>query len=496
MSQEDIDKLDNNLVINDDDDDKDDNIDNNDSIDSNDNINNNDINDNINNNDINDINDIKNKEESNDPQTSLGNTKVKEESVTKDEDEEEDKEEIGKKEMNTLLSNFNSYWIEIFAALGLFLYIIVYEFIGLLTITSLFSFFQNLSIEVVGDLFIFLTNNIGLKWFILVTIFQHLSVGFFCLTTFTAIFKEAENIKKFLIWNVIKIVVFYSLSVGILRGIIFGYVQNFIKKNIEEKSELFSEEEKEKLIEMLTRLVNSTINIVGNFLATYNVFLDKFVLGLLYICLFKTPYNISGKTKIAFRALSFFPIAFIISSLVLRSLVNIKYLELNEFVTPIFLASKVTVYFFFIITLIVIKIKSIKYNVYDKENSISPKVFKKIAFKTFTALGVIELIIGFAKSDWSNYGLGGKYLLILCSAIIAFYDYKKESKLTLPCSKSKDCSTCFKVVFNIIGYSLIIVLGGFLLLFLISFVELYIRPLIDLVKENLDIILIIISKAT
>ena len=147
MSQEDIDKLDNNLVINDDDD-NDDNIDNNDNIDSNDNINNNDNNDSINNNDINDINDIKNKEESNDPQTSLGNTKVKEESVTKDEDEdeEEDKEEIGKKEMNTLLSNFNSYWIEIFAALGLFLYIIVYEFIGLLTITSLFSFFRYFSI--------------------------------------------------------------------------------------------------------------------------------------------------------------------------------------------------------------------------------------------------------------------------------------------------------------------------------------------------------------
>ena len=59
----------------------------------------------------------------------FGNLKVEEMRVEKD---IEDEDQIGKKEMNTILTNLNSYWIELMASLGLFLYLYIFEIIVIL----------------------------------------------------------------------------------------------------------------------------------------------------------------------------------------------------------------------------------------------------------------------------------------------------------------------------------------------------------------------------
>ena len=147
-------------------------------------------------------------------------------------------------------------------------------------------------------------------------------------------------------------------------------------------------------------------------------------------------------------------------------------------------------------SLCIIKYKSLKFNVYDSENAISPKVFKKVASKTFLTFGVIELIIGLFISKWSKFGIGSKYLLILCVPIITLYDYKKKAEVKLFCSNKKDYSKCFKAVFNIVGYFFAIIFGAIFYIFLTYFVDTYISPVLEIVIENLDFILPILLYIT
>ena len=131
---------------------------------------------------------------------------------------------------------------------------------------------------------------------------------------------------------------------------------------------------------------------------------------------------------------------------------------------------------------------------YDEEKYISPKVFKKIATKTFLFFGSLELLIDFFKAEWSNIGIGGKYLLILCTPIIALYDYKKENKLIIRCFPKKDLSNCFKIVFNVIGY---LIIAGLALILYIIYDGLFkekIEKLFNLISQNIEIFLIMVSK--
>jgi hypothetical protein len=175
--------------------------------------------------------------------------------------------------MDTILSNLTSYWIEIMASLGLFLYLYIYEFIGIFLLISIIGLFELGSIELIGKTITLITEDIGLKWLVLVAVFQHLSVGFFCLTTFSDIFQESQNIKKFFIASFIKVILYYILSITILKGIISDGIRGFIKDNIEEEREKLTEEEKNKLIDLFNRFMRYILVLVGNFLATYNVYL-------------------------------------------------------------------------------------------------------------------------------------------------------------------------------------------------------------------------------
>lgn len=60
-----------------------------------------------------------------------------------------------------------------------------------------------------------------------ITVSEHLSVGFFCLTTFSELLNETKNIKKFYIINAIKIAVFYALTIVIFEVIIKKKLGNF-----------------------------------------------------------------------------------------------------------------------------------------------------------------------------------------------------------------------------------------------------------------------------
>ena len=75
---------------------------------------------------------------------------------------------IGKKEMKTILLNLNSYWLGLMGSISLIVSLLIYEVIGLVVIASLGSI---LSLEI--------DKEIGLKWFLFITMSQHLSVGFF-----------------------------------------------------------------------------------------------------------------------------------------------------------------------------------------------------------------------------------------------------------------------------------------------------------------------------
>ena len=104
------------------------------------------------------------------------------------------------------------------------------------------------------------------------TVFQHLSVGFLCLTTFSNVFKETRNIKKFFIFNIIKVLLYYILSIIILFAFIDKfqlYIQNNIEKNINE----ISYDKREKIIEVMNKFRDFSLNTVGNLLATFNVYL-------------------------------------------------------------------------------------------------------------------------------------------------------------------------------------------------------------------------------
>lgn len=429
----------------------------------------------------------------------LGNTKVEELQEEMEigpiNDIDSDLEPIGKKEMNTLLTNLNSYWVEILASLGLFIFIIIYEIIGFIILLFLKSLYE-FRIDMIGQLIKGITEDIGIKWFVLIVIFQHLSIGFFCLTTFSNIFHETQNIKNFFIYNSIKVVGFYLLSIIILDLVIGDNLKSMIKENIEENSYKYEPEYKKKLLAMLDSFVEYVSIFVGNLLAIFNIFYDKFILGILYIFLFTTPYDIKGFKKYLFRACSIFPIVFIICSLVIRALVTTKKIKMSFYLTPLFLASKITIYGFFIITLLIIKIKSLKYNVYDEEKYISPKVFKKIATKTFLFFGVLEFLIGFFRAEWSNIGIGGKYLIILCTPIIALYDYKKKNKLTIRCFPEKDLSKCFSITFNAIGYFIIFILGTVLYYLYDAIYKEIIDQILDTISHNIDLFLSIVSKIT
>ena len=213
----------------------------------------------------------------------------------------------------------------------------------------------------------------------------------------------------------------------------------------------------------------------------------------MYVFLFHKPQSFSDNKIIYFRLLSLIPILFIIVSIILRALHNTEVIKINVYILPLLLGSKIVIYLFFIITLLIIKYYSLKYNVFDKRKYIKPTVFTSIGSNIFGVLGLIELFIGLFFPSCSLVGIGGKYLLILCSPIMALYDYKKKYHLKFCCCKKGDFSKCIKITIYVIGYLIIIILGLVLLILFFAVFDQYLKPLLEFIITNIDLIVSIVD---
>ena len=392
--------------------------------------------------------------------------------------------------MESILLNLNSYWLELLGSISLIISILIYEIIAILAMTIILPLFKGeFNMEHIQTCVHFIFQDIGLKWFFFITISQHLSVGFFCLTTFSNVFNEVKNIKKFYIWNCIKVVIYYAISVIILKVII----KDGIGGTVHETIDATGYPDREKIYVIFDDLIDYLMFIVADFLSTYNIFMEKLTIGSMYIFLFNEPKCLEGKKMLYFRLLALIPVIYILVSLILRALHNTEVIELNEYVLSLLLGPKITVYLFFISTLSIIKYKSLAFNVFDSENYISPKVFTDIGSRNFGILGIIELIIGLFLPSWSAVGIGSKYLLVICTPIMALYDYKKKCSFKFPCCGKGNFSLCLKLSIYIIGYLLVIILGIVILINAHAFFSDYVTPLVEFLVENIDVVVKILD---
>ena len=195
------------------------------------------------------------------------------ENIIKDENKKNDIDEassggaspIIKKAMEGISLLLNSYWIELMGSLSLILYILIIEILimyGIDAVDSLIGTIDEKSGSAFDNIIKLLNvalNKFGFKWVTFITMSQHLSVGFLCLTTFTSIIRETKQIKKFYICNLIKVVLYYGLSVLILKILDKG-IKSYIDKVL-----LNNKIDNEKLKIFLYSIVDKLVHTVGGF---------------------------------------------------------------------------------------------------------------------------------------------------------------------------------------------------------------------------------------
>jgi len=225
------------------------------------------------------------------------------------ETESESGQPIGKKEMNIILLSLNPYWIELIGSIGFTLSLIIYEVLGLFGLGAIIMFLQSSFEDLIKSIsnLLDLISSLGIKWFFFITLGQHLAVGFFCLSTFSYMLQEIKNIKKFFIVNSIKVALYYALSVIILKVIIKDNIGGFLINKLNETPE----KDNVEIHNAFNNLIEKVNIIVADFLSTFNTFLDKLILGLIYIFLFYEPKSLSVIKLFFFRLVSLIPIIYI-----------------------------------------------------------------------------------------------------------------------------------------------------------------------------------------
>ena len=386
----------------------------------------------------------------------------------------------GKKENKDNLLVLNYFWIELLGSISLVLSIFVYEFLAMIFLTTLNSVIQ-LDGNITSNLLMLwetTVNHLGFKWLFFIAMSNHLSVGFFCLTTFSDIFRGTKHVIRFFIFNLILSAIYYAGSLIILKVVIKDALSDFFHitiKNLGVKNE--------RVDLFFDKLIKNLLKFMAEFLSKYNFFLEKIAFGSMYIFLFSEPKCFEGKKIIYFRLISIIPIVYIICSLIIRALYNFEVIELNVYISPLLLGPKITIYIFFISTLSLIKLKSLKEDVFDEEHEIQPKIFTKIGSRNFGIMGVLELFAGLFLPSWLPAGIGGSYLLVLCAPIMTLYDYKKEYVLKFPCCKKGNMSLCFKIIFLIISWFFIILIGTIDLVAFFKVFNKYLSVIIKFIKN-------------
>ena len=394
------------------------------------------------------------------------------------------------KEFQTDLLILNQFWLELISKLVINISIIIYELIFLYIIIGLLSIYEG-NFEFILKSYNFFTQTIGLKWLFFLNLSQQLSLTFFSLTTFSNIFNKSKKIKKFFIVNLIKAGIFYYISLVILKNVIKENIYNSFVKVINDSS--LNDDEKKNLIELLKKIIKITIIYVGNFLSNYNTYLDILIIGSLYIFLFKCPKGIYNEKLFYFRLLSSFPISFILISIILRTLQNLNYININIFLFPILTGPKFSIYGFFITTLLYLKYKQKEYKIIDEKNTLLPNVFSKIGSKIFSYFGFLELFVGLFSYKLSAIGIGKYYFSILGAPLIILYDYKKEKKIFIRPCKKKNITKFINFFVSFISFFFIFIIGFLDIIFFFEFLAKYITPLGQFIVQNLDDILLFIN---
>ena len=394
------------------------------------------------------------------------------------------------KEIQTDLLILNQFWLELISKIIINASIIIYELIFLYIIIGLLSIYEG-NFDFILKTFNFFTQTIGLKWLFFLNLSQQLSLTFFSLTTFSIIFTKSKKIKKFFILHIIKAGLFYYISLIILKNIIKENIYKAFVKVINDSN--LKDDEKQNIIKLLKKIIKITIIYVGNFLSNYNTNLDILIIGSLYIFLFKYPKGFFGKKLFYFRLMSIFPILFISISILLRTLQNLNYININIYLFPILTGPKFSIYGFFISTLLYLKYKQKEYKIIDEENILLPKVFSKIGSKIFSYFGFLELFVGLFSYKLSAVGIGKYYFSILGAPLIILYDYKKQKKIFIRPCKKRNISKFINFLISFISFIFIFIFGLLDIIFFFNFLAKYITPLGQFIIQNIDDILLFIN---
>ena len=376
-----------------------------------------------------------------------------------------------KKEIRTETLILNEFWVDLISKLIINLNIIYMEN----TPIMVYYLFDDNSIDISS-----MCSNLY-KYIFFFQFVPQFSIILNSLTTFSRVVNKTKKIKKFYIINIIKAIIFYFISVVLLyliKNPLYKYLYKHIKKIQKEIKDIFN------VLDVLDSIIDFLLRFIGNFLANFNTNLDILIIGSLYIFLFKNPKKLVGKKLFHFRLMSILPILYVVISIIYRALVYKNIISLNIYIFPIFVGPKVSIFGFFITTLLYLKYKSKEYLIFDENNCVIVKVFSKIGGKIFADFGYLELFIEYFLNELKFIGIGNQYLLLFAVPFILIYDYKKKKeKIICPICKKRNIKCCINLLIYYLYY-MIFILGLCDVFIFIDIINKYIKPIVNFVKEN------------
>lgn len=128
---------------------------------------------------------------------------------------------------------------------------------------------------------------VGFKWIILFHLITHLTLGLNCLSNLTSILIEKDDPLKFYIKNIIYVIIYYIITIVVLKVILTDW---FIGKIIEEIKKIKVDDDiKNLVIDFIVDLSNLLIKWIANYAGDFNNGLDRLIMGSVYFTLFAKP---------------------------------------------------------------------------------------------------------------------------------------------------------------------------------------------------------------
>ena len=265
----------------------------------------------------------------------------------------EDKKDKEYKDFNTNLLVLNQHYLNnlktvTFGFSIFFLEIVIY--FSLISILSLLEWdFQTLKATIVTCF-----EKIGFKWILLFHLITHITLGLNCLSNLTSILIEKDNPLKFYIKNIIYVIIYYIISIVVLKVFLTDYA---IGKLITEIKKIKIDDDIKNLaIDFIVDVSNFLIKWIANYAGDFNNGLDRLIMGSIYFTLFAKPKCFNESNIIYFRLLVILPALVIFLSLFLRFMNNDGALNLSLYLNPIIIGPKPMIFALFNWSLLTIKI--------------------------------------------------------------------------------------------------------------------------------------------